>query len=215
MSITCLHTAQGHVATFEGLLRAAGWGGDVVHLVHPDLLTRAQVSGIAAVQADVADIVAAHQGADALLCSCSTLGPLIDALATGDRPLVRIDRPMMETAVGCAGRLLVVICLASTQTATLGLLQQCAAERGRVCPVELLLCAAAWPLFEAGNMPAFLDEIAGAIRGALDQMPEVGAVILGQASMMGAAALLQDLDVPVLSSPRLAVGRAIERARQK
>lgn len=212
MRITCLHTAQIHVQGFGALFEQSGFAGRVDHVVRADLLDRARAQGAQAVAADLRAVVADIGQVDALLCTCSTLGPLIDELACSDPRLLRIDRPLMEQAIQAKGRVLVVICLQSTQAATLDLLRQIAAESGRDASYELLLCAEVWPLFEAGETDAFARAIAARVRGALETMPDIGVVVLAQASMHGATAHLSDIGLPVLASPQLAVDRAIAMA---
>lgn len=213
MKITCLHTADVHIATFDALFAEAGFDGTVDHIVRTDLLARARDQGAEAARADLRQAIAALGDADAVLCSCSTLGPLIDDMAQADPRLLRIDRPLMECAARAGGKVLVVLCLESTRRATSDLLNRVAAEAGRDVQQELLLCAEVWPLFEAGQASAFSSAIAARVRQALADSPDTSAVVLAQASMMGAADHLADITVPVLSSPQLAVDRAMKIAR--
>lgn len=213
MKITCLHTADAHVATFGALFAEAGLDGSVEHIVRADLLSRARGQGICAVRDEVQRALTVMTDADAVLCTCSTLGPLIDDMARTDARLLRIDRPLMEHAVAQGDRVLVAICLESTRAGTLDLLKAVAAETGRIVKPSLLLCVEDWPLFEAGRSADFARAIADRIRQALADTSGLRAVVLGQASMAGAAAHLTDVSLPVLSSPKLAVDRAIKIAR--
>ncbi len=213
MKITCLHTADAHIATFDALFAKAGFQGVVHHVVRADLLAQAREEGAEAVRADLRQAIAALGDAGSVLCTCSTLGPLIDDMAQADPRLLRIDRPLMESAARFGGRVLVVLCLESTRRATSDLLERAGSELDRKVLPELLLCAEVWPLFEAGQTAAFSREIAARIRQALTEIPDISAVVLAQASMMGAADYLADVTVPILSSPQLAVDRAMEIAR--
>ncbi|APE44129.1 hypothetical protein BOO69_12500 [Sulfitobacter alexandrii] len=212
-SIICLHTARVHVATFAALFGEAGFAGTVDHVVRPGLLARARASGAGAVRADLDRTVDDMAGADAVLCTCSTLGPLIDDLARTDPRLVRIDRPMMTRAATLGGAALVVICLDSTRAATLDLLHDIAAQKDVDLRAEPLLCAEAWPLFEAGRTDDFARALAAKVRHKVAQRQDLRSVVLAQASMMGAQDHLADIGLPVLSSPPLAVDRAIAIAR--
>lgn len=193
--IGLLHTAEVHVDRFEALLP----GQDVTHVVRPDLLARAQSEGLSAVAGDFAalldDMADRHEQ---VLCTCSTLGPLADQAG-----VLRIDRPAMEAAAAVKGDILVVICLESTREATLALFDEIAGP-GRA---RLVLCAAAWPYFEAGDMAEFYARIAQTVMAEADGC---AAVLLAQASMAGAAPLLSGLGVPVFTTPRLAADRLIE-----
>ncbi|QFT59214.1 hypothetical protein FIU94_10290 [Sulfitobacter sp. THAF37] len=213
MKIACLHTADVHVQTFDALFAKAGFQGVVHHVVRADLLAQAREEGAAAVRADLRQAIAALGDAGSVLCTCSTLGPLIDDMSQADPRLLRIDRPLMEQAARLGGRILVVLCLESTRRATCDLLARAASELDRKVEHEVLLCAEVWALFEAGQTDAFLREIATRTRQALAEIPDISAVVLAQASMMGAGDYLAEVPVPVLSAPALAVDRAIGIAR--
>jgi hypothetical protein len=206
MNITCLHTAQSHVAAFDTCFAREGWEGALNHIVRADLLARAQQDGADAVARDLRSILADH-AADAILCTCSTLGPVLERF--GDPRLVRIDRPAMEAAAAYPAVLL-AICLESTRSASAALFADCA--KGRV--PRIIMCDGAWPLFEAGEMTGFYRRIAATVGQALIALPDTDCIVLGQASMQGAALLLADTGVPVLTTPDLAVRRAIMVARR-
>jgi hypothetical protein len=84
-------------------------------------------------------------------------------------------------------------------------LEECAVGAGAV--IIDAPCLDAWPLFEAGDQAGYLARIAGHAR-TLD----ADVIVLAQASMASATELLDDLRIPVLSSPRLGVLRAVEMA---
>jgi len=118
MQIACLHTAELHVETFAALFAAQAPGVDVSHVVRADLLARAQSEGAVRIADATAEAVADLADFDAVLCTCSTLGPLVDALH--DTRLIRIDRPLMVAAAAHGARPLLAICLESTRAASLG-----------------------------------------------------------------------------------------------
>jgi hypothetical protein len=211
--ISCLHTAESHIARFEALFRSQGWSGALHHEVRADLLARAQAMGAETLRADLAAVLQGLAGAKVVLCSCSTLGPLLEGAAPAGLAVVRIDLPLMERAAALGGLVLVAYCLPSTREATLKLFESCAQAAGQGAMAQLWPCAQAWPLFEAGEQPAFEADIAAEVRQAVAAQPALSGVVLAQASMAGAADLLGDLDLPVLSSPPLAVARAIALAR--
>ncbi|MBB5722970.1 hypothetical protein FHS72_002606 [Loktanella ponticola] len=200
MRIACLHTAQVHVATFSDLFADKAPDAQVVHVVREDLLARAQVGGISAVAEMFADVIAALGETDAILCTCSTLGPLVDQLQ--NPKVIRIDRPLMEVAATLGTKPLLAIYLESTRAASLSLLMEADAA---IAPT-VHLCDGAWGLFESGDMAGFADAVATSVRKA-----SVGhnCVILAQASMRVAEPALRDLKIPVLSSPALAADRVI------
>jgi hypothetical protein len=81
------------------------------------------------------------------------------------------------------------------------------AKAADVAPEVLFApCLAAWELFEAGDVAGYHRAIAEHVRA----LSDVDAVVLAQASMAPAAGLLAGYAVPVLTSPRTAVERAVE-----
>ncbi|MBA99221.1 hypothetical protein [Sulfitobacter sp.] len=209
VEITCLHTAALHVPRLSALFEAEGWEGRVAHIVRPDLLARAQAGGPEAVRGEVSQIIGAHMAGDALLCSCSTLGPLIESLAA---EYVRVDRPVMEAAARYK-RVMLVICLESTRAATVNLFEACA--KAPDVRAHVIMCQTAWSLFEEADMAGFYAAIAQDVVAGMDVLADTDCIVLAQASMDGAAALLSELRVPVMTTPVLAVRRAIDVARHQ
>ena len=143
----------------------------------------------------MAQIMADLGDADAVMCSCSTLGPLV------------------EQACQSGQDVLVALCLDSTLDATVDLLKQCAAEAGIDVSVRVVLCSKAWPLFEAGDLVGFSHAISEQIRDEVTLGGVPDSIVLAQASMAGAGTLLKDVGCLVLSSPLLAARRAVEIAQ--
>lgn len=163
MNIAFLHTAAVHVETFDGLLNQLGYEGKRTHRVMPELLDQARQYGLDHVSAKVEAALSELATADAVMCTCSTLGPIADVVSRTYDHVLRIDRPVMEKACGIGPDILVAICLESTQTATLDLLKACADRAGTVISPRVVLCAAAWPYFERGDYEGFSDSIATTI----------------------------------------------------
>ncbi|GIF41082.1 aspartate/glutamate racemase family protein [Actinoplanes xinjiangensis] len=202
-TIGFLHTAEVHVATFRGLFaELAPPGLDDLHLVDPSLLADARRTGSApGLGARLEELAGA--GADLIVCTCSTIGAAAEAARPGV-PVVRLDRPMAEAAVAAGDRIAVVATVESTMGPTMDLIR---ATAGR--PVTLIPspCLTAWRHFEAGDLTAYDEEIAAHVRAIA---AEADVIVLAQAGMAGAAALLPGL--PVLTSPRAAVEAAVHRA---
>lgn len=149
-------------------------------------------------------------GADAVLVTCSSIGPGV-ALARQlfDVPVLRIDDAMAEAAVRRAKRIGVLATLRTTLDPTTALLREKAAEAGREVELVECLCADAFPAVLAGDTETH-DRI---LREALTKdMNGVEAIVLAQASMARVVATLApgSLRAPVLSSPELAILRARE-----
>lgn len=204
--IKFLHTAEVHVQTFTELTKS--YNVDVEHVVLPELLSRAQQNGLGDVRAETLKVLKNLSDANAVVCTCSTLGPIVDEISYIYPHILRIDKPLMRAAVEFAPNIAVAICLQSTEASTLNLLQECARDAGVKIKPQLILCADAWQFFETGNMPAFAQSIAAQI--ARELRPNTGCVILAQASMRVATPLLQSLNIPILSSPKLVVDAAVE-----
>ena len=213
-TVAFLHTADVHVATFSGLLSEVAPGAMDVHLVDAELLSdalqtrpRCAASRRASSRA-CAELAVREPGA--IVCTCSTLGGSAERVAQEiETPVVRIDRPMAERAIAHGGRIALVAAIDSTLTPTRELLEECAVTAGSDVTLVDAPCLDAWERFEAGDHAGYVDRVARHVRGLAD---DLDAVVLAQASMAPATDLLGDLSIPVLSSPRLAVLRAVELA---
>ncbi len=206
--ITFLHTSPVHVATFDVLLKDLAPRVTVSHLVREDLLDRAQRRGLddpGLIAGLTSVLQSAAASAGVVVCSCSTLGGLAEStIATV--PIQRIDRAMADEAARRGAPVLMVAALQSTLQPTTELLQSSADRLGLPLALRSLWVEGAWPHFEAGQHEAYLDTIAAAVR----RHAQPGdTVVLAQASMAGAAELLADAGLAVLSSPRLGVMHAL------
>jgi hypothetical protein len=200
-----LHTAQVHEAPFEALAREYLPSAFTVHRVDPHALELARQDGAsesvrAVVAAHLAELRAA--GCEVVLCTCSTLGEVAEDLSGGGLEVIRIDRPMLRQAVALGPRIGVLVALTSTVEPTTRVLAEEAAEAGADITVEVSIAEGAWDAFLAGDVGAYHSGIAQAAR-TLAGRSDV--VVLAQASMEPAAALLAGLARPVLTSPRSAI----------
>lgn len=147
-------------------------------------------------------------GADAVLVTCSSIGPGV-ALARPlfEIPVIRIDDAMAEEAVRTARTIGVLATLSTTLNPTTALLREKAAEAGRTVELVECLCDKAFPAVLAGDTETH-DRI---LREALmNDLNGVDVIVLAQASMARVVATLPPgaLRTPVLSSPELAILRA-------
>lgn len=204
MTLTLLHTAQVHCATFDALRDRIAPGAELTHLVRENWLARAQNGITPSLESKISQAVANAGGT--VICTCTTLGPAAEKAGA-----IRVDWPMMQEAAKLGGPIMMAYCLDSTWEPSLGLLEKALEEANRPATVHPLKLGQYWPLFEAGEFDAFAAVIAGEVRQVVAQRPDIGCVVLAQASMAGAALLLADLGVPVLASPELALRAGLGR----
>ena len=103
MEIAFLHTAWVHIETFEAFVDAIASKTVRNHHVAHELLASAQTDGLLSITAQTSEIIEQLSTTDAVLCTYSNLGPLVDSFAQTHPNIVRIDSPMMA-AVMVAGR---------------------------------------------------------------------------------------------------------------
>lgn len=147
---------------------------------------------------------AAASRPDAILCACSSVGGLLEeARGIVSVPALRIDDPMTREAVARGTRIAVSATLASTLGPTMDLIRRRAEEAGKEISLTPFLVEGAGALLAQGRMEEYRQAVAGRISEAL-QGSDV--VVLAQASMADAAALLPDAaSLPILTSPRSGV----------
>jgi hypothetical protein len=211
--IACLHTAKSNVAVFDAALRELDLPGvELKHDVRPGLLAEAERSGGLTPELEARTEEALHalcNGADAVLLTCSTLGPVAETAArTGSCPILRVDAALAAEAVRDGGRV-VVLCAAETTIVPTRLLFEDAAQRTRAT-ITMRLVPGAWDAFRAGEAKRYHSLIAQAAEAA----SHGGAtrVALAQASMAGAARLAA-IEPPALSSPEAGLRAALEALR--
>ena len=179
-----------------------------VQLVDESLLELARSSGPEAALGGVRDRIdqLGERGARVVVCTCSTIGDVAERAAAGV-PTHRVDRPMARRAVALGARIGVVAALKSTLVPTKALVEQEAAAAGEQPSIELVVVDGAWTDFETGDMVGYVHKIADSARALAES---VDVIVLAQASMAAAVEHLEDLAVPVLSSPGLAVRHAVD-----
>ncbi len=214
MNIALLHTAQVHADTFDNIFDNMEQQVTLTHHVAPGFLSGAQALGLDAVRSDTLAVLSELVSADAVICTCTTIGPLAEEYGRDNPHVFRIDAPMMQAACESGPGVLVAICLESTRAPTMALLDRTATDMGANISPEVLFCDGIWALFESGQIDAFSRAIAEQVRTRVAR-GGVDCVVLAQASMRDAEAFLGDLCVPVLSSPEWAAQRAVEIARTR
>ena len=184
MRIACLHTAESNIAVFEA---ARGEGQILLHTLRADLLSRAEAAGglTEALRDEAAAVLAGLvDGVDAVLLTCSTVGPAV-AEVRAAIPVLRVDQALAKAAIAEAGskRLRVLYAVATTLAPTQAIF---AAEANAHSRIDYQLVDGAWAKFRAGDVGGYHQAVAEAADAAYAE--GVAVVALAQASMAGAAA---------------------------
>ena len=204
-----LHTARVHVANFERITRDLDGNVSIRHSVREDLLEQALADGgvtaatRASTQSEVKRLIS--EGARVVICTCSTLGSAAEE--TPNVPgatVLRVDRPMVEHAISLGRPILLVAATPTALAAAVALFDEVA---GGVSPAHRqLLCAAAWERFRAGDQNGYAALLAREV----DEHARSGeVVVLAQASMACAVALVRRTDIEILTSPDVSVRAAL------
>ena len=147
---------------------------------------------------------AALTGADAVLSLCSSLGPALDQARTLVKiPVIKIDDAMTEKAVRDASRVGVLATVATTLKPTVALIEEKARQQDKSVDVQSALVQGAFEILMSGDKARHDQMVSRAAAGLCDH---VDLLILAQASMTRLAPRLhQETNLPVLTSPRLAI----------
>lgn len=214
-TIGFLHTSPVHVATFDSLVADAPAAVSTTHIVDEELLALARSIGpahrlvVEGVVGALARLVG--DGADVIVCTCSTIGGTSEFAKGIGVPILRVDRPMAAAAVASGDRIAVVAALESTLAPTVDLLREESARVGRAPVITLMPCLSAWDRWESGELDGYHRAIADHVTS-LDESFDV--VVLAQASMLGALPLIQERPGRVvLASPSSAVSAALAFVR--
>jgi len=212
LRIACPHTADSNIEVFDVALQELGTEGvELHHSVRADLLAAAEQAG--GLTPEIAERTAGTlrglcDDADAVLLTCSTLGPAAEAAATcASVPMFRVDAMLAREAVRSGGKVAVLCAVQTTMEPTRFLFEKEARATGT--EVVMHFVSGAWDVFKAGDRSRYLSMIAVAA----DKAFQGGAVqvVLAQASMAGAAKLAIGGRAP-LTSPTVGLAAAIEAA---
>jgi Asp/Glu/hydantoin racemase len=203
--VCLLHTVAALPAVFDPLLRETAPGVRAYHMVDESLLADTVAHGpLPRTTARLASHLAQAQaaGAEAVLVTCSSIGPAAEAARPLlSIPVLRVDEPMAREAVRTGPRIAVLATLDSTLEPTAALIRRQAEQAGGATELTVSTCDGAYEARVAGDQHAHDRLIAEeARRLAADN----DVLVLAQASMAAAVGTLPPgaLDVPVLTSPR-------------
>jgi Asp/Glu/hydantoin racemase len=208
-SLALIHTVTSLVPVFETLVHRhlPDWAPfnivdesllrNTIREGHLSLVTSRRLAGYVWSAADA--------GAEAIMVTCSSVGPAVDAVRSlSPVPLMRVDEGMAEKAVGVGNRIGIMATLSSTLDPTRELVSRHATLAGRSPILVSHLCEGAFDRLAAGDRAGHDALIA---KGFNELAKEVDVVVLAQASMASAVSSdqVQSPAIPVLSSPELGV----------
>ncbi len=207
-----LHTLDANIAVFNKSVEECGYDVEVAHRVNKSVLKDTMKLGH--VDASIADRIRAEiselrdDGADVVVCTCSSIGAVAEEMnETETIEVQRIDRAMADRAVGIGDRIVLAASLSSTLGPTRELLESSAQRLGKSVSIKEVVISSAWDRYVAGDITGYIEEVAKAMTA---QFNEGDVIVLAQASMADAALLVSDSPIPILSSPKLGVERAVE-----
>lgn len=157
---------------------------------------------------------AGNTGADAVLCTCSSIGDIADrADISMDVPMFKIDSPMIHQAAEIGGRIGVIATLRSTLDPTIRFLRRTAHEQASKIEVVRGLAEGAFDAVAEGDTEKHDRMIIDTAKELADR---VDLIILAQASMARVEDALKDATgKPVLSSLRSGIEEVVRYLEEK
>ena len=153
-------------------------------------------------------VCAESAGADLIFNQCSSVGESADIAKKLVRvPLVKVDEKMAEVACQTGRRIGVVATLKTTLGPTVRLVEKTAGDLKKEVEIVQKLCEGAFDKLIAGDRKTHNAMVIATIR---ELEKEVDVVVCAQGSMVALLPELGKTRVPVLTSPRLGVERAME-----
>ena len=150
-------------------------------------------------------------GADLIFTQCSSVGEAADKAAEEVAvPLVKIDERMAEAACEIGRRICVIATLKTTLGPTCRLVQKTAERMGKQIEIVEKLCEGAFDKLIAGDRRGHNAMV---LEGIHELAEQTDVVVCAQGSMMALLDELGETKVPVLTSPRLGVEKAVQVLR--
>jgi Asp/Glu/hydantoin racemase len=204
-----IHTSATLVPIFEQLCKAKLPDVSVFNIVDDSLIKDVIAHNSLRPQTArrvVHHVAAAEEaGAEFIMVTCSSIGRAVETAASlATVPVLRVDQPMADRAVGQAKRIGVVATLPTTLEPTADLIRRRAAAAGKEIELTAKLCEGAFDALMSGNLAAHDESIVAALQPLAN---DVEIIVLAQASMARVTERLSDNErrVPILTSPPLAV----------
>lgn len=140
--------------------------------------------------------------ADGILLSCTVFSPYVPLLRQiFSVPIVTVDGAMLEQAVNMGGRIGVIATVATAGPTTAKQIQEIARQQGKNVQVNVTVCPEAFTKLQID--PLAHDQSIREI--ALNLAAKADVIVLAQISMARAVACMEDIQVPVLTSPQSSI----------
>lgn len=209
MRISFLHTIDGNRGIFDDAAIDLGLSiADFRHEVRADLREAVQAAREitpelrAEANRCLLDLAT---GADAVVVTCATLGPVADGMQGADVPIIRADKALAAAAANAGGRIVVLCAVDAAIEPNRRLFEE--HIRDAATSVEIVHVESVWSCYKSGD----LDSCFGAAANAADKAYRDGATVVAFAHpwMAPAAKLIQAERGP-LDSAHVAL-RAVQR----
>ena len=147
-------------------------------------------------------------GADLIFSQCSSVGEAADIAAKlVNIPLVKIDEKMAEVACKTGSKIGVIATLQTTLGPTVRLVKSTAEKLKKEIQITEKLCEGAFDSLRGGDIKTHNKMV---IKGIQELTKEVDVIVCAQGSMVPLLDELGETPIPVLTSLRLGVERAVE-----
>ena len=214
-AVVFFHTSPVHIDTFNHLRDRLAPGLEISHIVREDFLVAAQkVGGInEAIEFRVTDelLRLSRSGVRLVVCTCSSLGGVVESFDAPGMHTMRIDRPMADEAVATGGPVALVAAFEPTIAVTRDLILDSAETAGVTLDVTTYLIPDCWDAFLSGDPETYYEQIAAYLS---EQNATSGVIVLAQASMVPAVPLAEGVSVPILSSVESGFQAAVDLFQQ-
>lgn len=206
-NLALIHTVAGLIGPFDSLARQHLPGWSPFAMLDESLLRTTIRDGQLSIgtKRRMTAMVwsAVDAGADAVIITCSSLGPAVEAARPlCPVPLFRIDEGMAAEAVRRGPRIGVLATLSTTLDPTADLIRRTAEATAQPCTLTSRLADGAFALLAGGDTLGHDRLVAEALAGLAQ---DVDVIVLAQASMARALETVKDRlgPLPVLTSPEL------------
>ncbi len=154
-------------------------------------------------------VAAEEFGADVIQLTCSSVSETVDLIKNAvSIPLLKVDEPMIRHAVMNFRRISVIATADATLNPTMNQLKSIASQTGKEVSSRAILCNGAYDAYLKGDLEEHDRIVTGYL---LEATGSSDVIVLAQASIARVASQIEDkIDIPVLSSPEMAVKRLAE-----